>query len=212
MSIIKFTNETIIKAFCSALSKDEKVKKFLTPLQNYHPPTYEHTLRVCEVATDIFVYGPINSATQTSSETYVPWIIYGALLHDVGKLKVPLDILDKKEKLEEVEINVIKSHAYYLRELLADFKPQEAVDVALGSHEWNNHHSYPRNEARQNGIITELSQILAAADIADSLFFPRPYNVNYRTYTKEKIAKIIKKDFKGKQEHVDEVLLRYQKP
>ena len=98
-----------------------------------------------------------------------------ALIHDIGKLKVPDEILFKSEKLTEEEVSKIKEHGRYGYEILTamggeffDF----AADVSLQHHE---NIDGSGNVGKRGDDISIAARIIAVADVFDALTAPRPY-------------------------------------
>ena len=95
-------------------------------------------------------------------------------LHDVGKLRVPNEILEKPGKLTEEEFNIIKEHPYYTRLILMDVEGFEQIANWAGyHHEKLNGKGYPFHwEADQ---LDTGSRIMAVADIFSAITEVRPY-------------------------------------
>lgn len=97
-----------------------------------------------------------------------------ALLHDIGKIAVPDEILKKPAKLTDEEFAVMKSHAQKGYEILKDVKIQE--DLAQGAH-----HHHERFDGRgypsglSGGQIPWVARIIAVADTFDAMSSTRPY-------------------------------------
>jgi putative nucleotidyltransferase with HDIG domain len=99
----------------------------------------------------------------------------GALLHDIGKMKVPEDILNKPGSLTEDELELAKKHVQAGVQLLrrSNGIPAVALDVARYHHERYDGSGYPhRLHTRQ---IPYLGQIGAIVDCYDALTSDRPY-------------------------------------
>ena len=99
----------------------------------------------------------------------------GGLLHDVGKIKVPEQILKKPEKLSPEEFVEIQRHALYSRSIFAASRevPPEAFRMALQHHERIDGSGYPfglKGEA-----ISVAAQMTAVADVYDALTADRCY-------------------------------------
>lgn len=95
-------------------------------------------------------------------------------LHDIGKLAIPREILEKQDKLEPAEYDVIRSHSYYTYRLL---KPVEGfgeiTQWAAYHHEKLNGRGYPfRLEAHSLSLG---ARIMAVADIFTAITEDRPY-------------------------------------
>ena len=96
------------------------------------------------------------------------------LLHDVGKVVVPDEILLKPGKLTKDEYTVIKEHANAGREML-DFIsfPWDVAEICGQHHERLNGSGYP-NGLSSDSILFE-AKIIAVADVVHSMMLPRPY-------------------------------------
>lgn len=95
-------------------------------------------------------------------------------LHDIGKLTVPSEILDKPGPLTKEEYNTMKGHTYYGYTLLKDLKGMERIKEYVSfHHEKMDGSGYPfkRTEAE----LSTGSRIMAVADILTALTENRPY-------------------------------------
>ncbi|CAN7182600.1 HD-GYP domain-containing protein [Neorhizobium sp. LjRoot104] len=97
-----------------------------------------------------------------------------ALLHDIGKLGVSNQILDKPGKLDEAEFAVIRSHPGLGEDILSKISAfRELARLAGAHHERLDGRGYPRGLTGE--AICPLTRILTAADIFDALTADRPY-------------------------------------
>ncbi len=95
-------------------------------------------------------------------------------LHDIGKLKVPREILEKPGKLTDDEFSIIKEHAYFTRLILMDVTGFEKIrDWAGYHHEKLNGNGYPFKFGAD--MLDTGSRILAIADIFSAITEVRPY-------------------------------------
>ncbi len=99
---------------------------------------------------------------------------YGAYLHDIGKLHVPLAILNKPAKLTPEEWDIIKKHPTYGRELLSQTFMKEAGTIVEQHHERSDGSGYPYGLSG-NEVLIEAS-IIAVADTFDAMTTDRPYH------------------------------------
>lgn len=99
----------------------------------------------------------------------------GVLLHDIGKINVPLEILNKPGKLTEEEFHVIKQHAWQGFEMLRGNSEIciTSAHVAFQHHERYDGSGYPRG-LKGNKII-EFARIAAIADVYDAMSSDRCY-------------------------------------
>ncbi len=93
---------------------------------------------------------------------------HAALLHDIGKLSIPDELLQKKDKLTFPEYETIKQHAYFGYKLLKPIKfLQEESILVLHHHEWFNGQGYP---SRLKGVDIPLgARIIAVVDTFDTM-------------------------------------------
>ena len=98
----------------------------------------------------------------------------GALLHDIGKIGVPVAILDKFGKLDDDEDRMIKMHPQIGKKILEPIAAyKEIVPIALQHHEHHDGKGYP---AGLSGDAIDIgARILAVADVFDALISDRPY-------------------------------------
>lgn len=95
-------------------------------------------------------------------------------LHDVGKLRVPNEILEKPGKLTDEEFNKVKEHPYYTRLILMDVEGfEEIADWAGFHHEKLNGRGYPFHF--DGDFLSLGSRIMTVADIFSAITEERPY-------------------------------------
>ncbi len=99
---------------------------------------------------------------------------YGAYLHDLGKVKVPLEILLKPERLDEAEWKIIKKHPTYGREMVEGTAVSDVGLIIEQHHERFDGSGYPHGLAGAE-ILTE-SYLVAVADSFDAMTSNRPYH------------------------------------
>jgi PAS domain S-box-containing protein len=96
------------------------------------------------------------------------------IIHDIGKLSIPAEILSKPTKLTEIEFSLIKEHARSGYEMLKDVEsPWPLAEIVYQHHERMDGSGYPRN-LKGDEILME-SRILAVADVVESMASHRPY-------------------------------------
>ncbi len=98
----------------------------------------------------------------------------GGLLHDIGKLGIPKEILDKPGKLTPVELSQMQEHVMIGHRILAPLPGfAECMPVVLQHHEWVNGCGYPNR--LEGDEISIHARIFAVADCYDALLSDRPY-------------------------------------
>jgi len=113
-------------------------------------------------------------------------IEYGALLHDIGKLKIPDSILWKPQSLDDVEWVTMRKHPQYGYEFLRDLEfLDEAAELVLSHHEKFDGSGYPRGLHGED--IRLGARIFAIVDSVDAMIYKRPYNapVTFREAAEE---------------------------
>lgn len=109
-------------------------------------------------------------------------------LHDIGKLAIPRAILEKQEKLEPSEYDIIRSHSYYTYRLLKPVRGFETITQwAAYHHEKLNGQGYPFHLKAHS--LSLGSRIMAVADIFTAITEDRPYRMGM---PKEQAISILK--------------------
>ena len=97
-----------------------------------------------------------------------------ALLHDIGKVGIPPEVLNKPGKLSDNEFNIIKSHSALGYNVLKDISIMPELADGAGSH-----HERPDGKGYPKGLkgdeIPRAAQIIAVADTFDAMYSDRPY-------------------------------------
>lgn len=118
-------------------------------------------------------------ATRTAKEMGLPRrdiraVRRAALLHDVGKLGVSSQVIDKSSALDENETAEMRRHTVYTYEILRGVSRFERIaSLAASHHERLNGRGYHLGLAAEE--ISQLSRILAVADVCEALTSDRPY-------------------------------------
>jgi putative nucleotidyltransferase with HDIG domain len=103
-----------------------------------------------------------------------------ALMHDIGKISIPDQVLNKPGKLTEEEYTTIKSHTVRGSDVLNNISLMP--DIIVGA---QSHHERPDGKGYPNGLtgdeIPRVAQIIAVADTFDAMYSDRPYRdrMNY---------------------------------
>ncbi|MBR0484014.1 MAG: HD domain-containing protein [Oscillospiraceae bacterium] len=111
-----------------------------------------------------------------------------ALLHDIGKIGIPTEVLNKPGKLTDEEYEIIKSHAQKGYDALKNISIMPELAIGAGAH-----HERPDGKGYPNGLkgdeIPYVAQIIAVADTFDAMYSNRPYR---KRMNFEKAVSIIK--------------------
>ncbi len=156
------------KAITSAREEPKHIIKSLGNIRDTDDYTYYHSLNVAFYAT--MIAGWLNLARDD-----IDMVAKAALLHDLGKTRVPKELLNKKEELTLHEMEEIKMHSVYGYDMVKDDLqiPQEIKDVILMHHEREDGSGYPLG--RDGETLSIYTKIVAVADVYDAMTSDRPY-------------------------------------
>jgi PAS domain S-box-containing protein len=131
------------------------------------PYTAGHQHRVCQLAIRI-------AQEMKLPEDKIEGIRIASLIHDIGKIGLPSEILSKPTKLADIEFSLIKGHSQIGYDILKsiDFS-YPVAQIVLQHHERLDGSGYPNN-LRGNKIILE-ARILGVADVVEAMSSFRPY-------------------------------------
>lgn len=136
--------------------------------KTYDILTANHELKVAFMASFL--------ATQLvpDDDIFSEKLYMAGLLHDIGKLFIPLSILNKKTSLSRTEFSLIKCHSLLGWNLLFNFNfDKDICDMVLYHHERLNGSGYP--EGLKEPDIPAGAKILAIADVFEAMISPRLY-------------------------------------
>lgn len=150
------------------------ISKDFDTLRSYDRCTYVHSISVGLLS---YAIGTVMKYTGENLRR----LVLGALLHDIGKLTIPLSILNKPMALNEEEYRLIQTHptrgVQYSSEF---FLPRSVLTTILEHHERWNGSGYPHGLCKN--AIHPYSQIVAVADVFDALITDRPYRPGIPPY------------------------------
>jgi putative nucleotidyltransferase with HDIG domain len=150
---------------------DSIAEAFADVVDAKSPFTYSHSLGVTHAAMQIAQRMGITGERSR--------LIYrGALLHDLGKLRVPNTILDKPGKLDVIEWQVVREHPGLSGEILGRIKPFKELARIVGEHhERLDGSGYPAG--LKGAEISLESRIIAVADVYGALLEDRSYRKGF---------------------------------
>ena len=149
--------------------QEEMIMSFAEITENKSGQTGQHIKRVSEYARTI-------AAQLGLSHDQVEYIRIASTMHDVGKLLIPTEILEKPEKLTNEEYEIIKTHTILGGQLLENVEGEEmqlSRTIALQHHERPDGQGYPKGLTGDH--ISLESRIVAVADVYDALTSRRSY-------------------------------------
>jgi putative nucleotidyltransferase with HDIG domain len=133
------------------------------------PFTARHSHKVKEIAVDI---GRVMRLSDSDLEA----LEWGGLLHDVGKIGVPDNVLKKPERLTRDERMIMNSHPVLGAEIIAPVtKLARELPIIRHHHEWYNGSGYP--DRLIGDEIPKLARVLHVADAFEAMTAARPYRM-----------------------------------
>lgn len=144
----------------------------LVDIRAYDDYTFSHSVNVC-------ILSLLTGLTMGYHELKLKELGIGALLHDIGKIRLAKEVLNKRGELSRSEYEEIKKHTTYGYQILRTYDdiPLLSAHIAYQHHERWDGKGYPRNLTRED--IHEYARIVAVADVYDALLADRPYRSAY---------------------------------
>lgn len=194
--------DTINEIIC--LDKKVDIQKMITDLDNI----------ICKIDTGTELFDMLNCMKDDNDEIFthslnvalisnmigrwsklpkneIDLIGVAALLHDIGKLKIPKEIISKKSALTPHEKSILQKHAVYGYNILKDkgIEDGRIYMVALSHHERYDGSGYPL--AKKKNEIDDFSKLIAIADVYDNMTSPRSYRLKVSPF---KVIHILESD------------------
>lgn len=146
---------------------EETAGALASALEARDPYTAGHQKRVTQLACVI-------AKELRLPEEQIKGLYIASIIHDIGKISIPTEILVKPTKLTELEFAMIKNHPQMGYEILKAIEFSWPVaQIVLQHHERMNGSGYPQGLSGE-GIFFE-AKILAVADVVEAMAFYRPY-------------------------------------
>lgn len=158
----------VVEEVACSLARNPSAFVSLARLKSRDDYTYMHSVAVCALM--------IGLARQLGlTETEVREAGLAGLLHDIGKMQMPLDVLNKPGSLTDDEFRIMKTHPEHGFELLKGGSkvPPNALDVALHHHEKFDGTGYPHRLVGDD--ISLMARMGAICDVYDAITSARPY-------------------------------------
>jgi putative nucleotidyltransferase with HDIG domain len=133
----------------------------------HHSQTYQHCLLVTGVAAAFAKHIGVSRKDRQR-------LAFAGMLHDIGKARIPLAILEKPARLDENELAVMRKHPEYgLDALSATTLPAEMLDMVVHHHELLDGSGYPHG--LQGSEVSDLVRIMTISDVFGALIERRSY-------------------------------------
>lgn len=152
----------------NAINSTDAIAFDISALKTSDEYTFKHSV-------DVATMSMILAKQQGLSQKQIYEIGVAGLLHDIGKTKISLDILNKPARLTDEEFAVMKQHPVFGYRMIKDRDEfsNEICMAVLQHHEKMNSKGYPVGFPSDK--ITQYARILTIADIYDALVTERPY-------------------------------------
>lgn len=162
----------IVSNIVDELLANRDILLSLSDIRAFDDYTYAHSVNVCILAI-------MTGITMGYDNTQMNELGIGALLHDIGKIRINLRVLNKPGDLTREEFKEIKRHPEFGFKILRDYQDLSLLSthVAYQHHERWDGQGYPRNLIGED--ILEYARIVAVADVYDALLANRPYRAAY---------------------------------
>ena len=140
----------------------------LTRIKKHDPYTAMHCMNVCTLVVAVAQADGIDPG-------YLPIITAATLLHDVGKTRIPLEVLNKPGRFEPAELEQMRKHAVYSGDIMKEEGgfTDEQIAIAEQHHEMLNGKGYPYG--LKGDEIHPYARMTAVADVYDALTAKRVY-------------------------------------
>jgi putative nucleotidyltransferase with HDIG domain len=150
--------------------KNENALMWLTQLKNRDEYTSMHSINVCVLS---LLFGRFLGL----KEDELSVLGLGALLHDVGKMQVPSEILNKPGRLDADEGVVMRRHPEYGHAILKEYEGLHpaVLEIALSHHERFDGSGYPRG--LKGKLLNNYALIVSVIDFYDAVTSDRAYHI-----------------------------------
>ena len=185
----------VVKSMAQITMTEPHAMMALSMLKDYDNYTFTHSVNVSVIALAV---GRACNLTEEQLKT----LGLGGLLHDLGKLRIDVDIITKPGRLTDAEFDTIKEHPGFGADIVREMEDvtPEVMQIVIGHHLRYDRSGYPANAIGDN--ISPLVDMTAIADSYDAMTTLRSYQ---RPFTPRKaIARI--KDVSGSSLHPEFVM------
>lgn len=161
----------LMQSAVNSITQDESALLALASIKNYDEYTFNHSVNVA-------IYAIALGQRIGIPKKDLCHLGIAGLFHDIGKLKIPLEILNKKEKLSAEDWAIIRAHPVMGTEIIIQMKEWGELSTRLISAAFEHHlkydlSGYPKLSRKKN--LTLFGKIIALADFYDALVRPRVY-------------------------------------
>ena len=146
---------------------EQTIQAIALTIEKRDPYTAGHQVRVSQLATAI-------AQEMGLDADCLDGLRLGGMIHDIGKIYLPAEILSRPGRLSEAEFALVKTHSEVGADIVADVDfPWPVGQMILQHHERLDGSGYP-NGAHGDGILLQ-ARVLAVADVVEAMASHRPY-------------------------------------
>lgn len=169
----RYIHEDRARHFVDELLVRPNINAICSIIKKYDEALFIHCIDVAFISAQI-------ALAMKFPDIWTKEIVAGALVHDVGKTKIPKSIIDKPGKLTPEEYGVVKLHPLYGYEIVQEYELSEiAADIVLHHHEDISGTGYPHGSTD----IDIETKMVSVADKYDAITSQRVYKNSCDKYT-----------------------------
>jgi len=168
--------ETLVDERTAALRESQQqyhamllqtIQAIAMTVEKRDPYTAGHQIRVAHLADAI-------AAAMGMDPGFREGLRLGAMIHDIGKIYLPAEILNRPGRLSDIELAMVRTHSEVGRDITADVAfPWPVAEMIHQHHERLDGSGYPRG-LKGDAVIAE-ARIIAVADVVEAMASHRPY-------------------------------------
>ncbi len=150
-------------------SQEKIIQTFSEIMEAKSGETGQHVKRVAKYSVEI-------AKKMKLEKNKISFLMTAAMLHDIGKLMIPREIIEKPGALTDEEFNIMKTHTIYGEQLMENSEGEMmemAKKIAREHHEQWDGNGYP--DGKKEYAINQYARIVAVADVYDALTSERAY-------------------------------------
>ncbi len=161
--------EPVVEKITESILRNGSALLSLTRVKNKDDYTFQHSVSVCALQVSF-----CNALGLSATSTHLAGV--GGLLHDIGKVKIPDEILNKPGSLTAEEFTTMKCHVVESKNILleTDGIQEISIQVAAQHHERHDGSGYP--EGLKGEAISQMGQMAAICDVYDAITSDRCYH------------------------------------
>jgi len=171
--------KTFYETPMSAKEADDYIKMIIFSIEFRSSSTVIHTIATACISRILAQLCGFN-------ESDIEKVVTSAMLHDIGKVGIPVNILESPNKLDANEMEIMRTHVDITEKIISENVDEEVKTIAVNHHEKLDGSGYPKKISASD--ISIFDRILITADIFSALCGIRSYK---GVFSKEKIVDIL---------------------